>query len=100
MAISIVYINLQFCRSIISKRCFFTSTLKSEVKNRNDGNSLVENQNDLELDFKVCFFSLLILVVEALYLKNPADATLASLSVLKYSRWCPKWPSVRLLRPI
>ena len=43
-------------------------------------NSLVENQNDLELDFKV--FSLLILVVQALYLMNPSDATLASLSVL------------------
>ena len=43
------------------------------------------------------FFSLLILVVEALYLMNPTDATLASLSVLKYSRWRPKWPSVRLL---
>ena len=46
------------------------------------------------------FFSLLILVVEALYLMNPTDATLSSLSVLKYSRWRPKWPSVRLLRPI
>ena len=57
--------------------------------------SPVENQNDLELDFKV--FSLLILVVEALYLMNPTDATLASLSVLKYSRWRPRWPSVRLL---
>ena len=57
--------------------------------------SPVANQNDLELDFKV--FSSLILVVEALYLMNPTDATLASLSVLKYSRWRPKWPSVRLL---
>ena len=46
------------------------------------------------------FFSLLILVVEAFYLKNPTDATLASLSVFKYSRWRPRWPSVRLLRPI
>ena len=44
--------------------------------------SPVENQNDLELDFKV--FSLLILVVQTLYLMNPTDATLASLSVLKY----------------
>ena len=60
--------------------------------------SPVENQNDLELDFKV--FSLLILVVEALHLINPYDATLAPLSVLKYSRWRPRWPSVRLLRPI
>ena len=51
-------------------------------------NSPVENQNDLELDFKVFF--LLILVVEALYLMNPTDATLASLSVLKYSRWRPR----------
>ena len=48
-------------------------------------NSPVENQNDLELDFKGVF-SLLILVVEALYLMNPTDATLASFSVLKYSR--------------
>ena len=61
--------------------------------------SLVENQNDLELGFKV-FFSLLILVVEALYLMNPSDVTLASLSVLKYSRWRPRWLSVRFLRPI
>ena len=45
-------------------------------------------------------FSLLILVVEALYLLNPTDATLASLSDLKYSRSRPRWPSVRLLRPI
>ena len=45
-------------------------------------NSPVETHNDLELDFKV--FSLLILVVQALYLMNPTDATLASLSVLKY----------------
>ena len=44
--------------------------------------SPVENLNDLELDFKV--FSLLILVVQTLYLMNPTDATLALLSVLKY----------------
>ena len=56
--------------------------------------SLVENQNDLELDFKVFFF------VGALYLMNSSDATLASLSVLKYSRWHPRWPSVMLLRSI
>ena len=30
------------------------------------------------------FFSLLILVVQTLYLMNPSDATLASLSILKY----------------
>ena len=52
----------------------------------------------LELDFKV--FSLLIFDVEALYLINLTDATLASLSVLKYSRWRPRWPSFRLLRPM
>ena len=57
---------------------------------------LVENQDDLELGFKV-FFSLLILVVDALYLMNLTDATLTSLSVLKYSTWPPRWPSVRLL---
>ena len=44
--------------------------------------SPAENLNDLELDFKV--FSLLILVVQALFLMNPTDANLASLSVLKY----------------
>ena len=44
--------------------------------------SPVENQNDLELDFKV--FSLLILVFQTLYLMNPTDATLVSLSVWKY----------------
>ena len=48
----------------------------------------MENQNDLELDFKI--FSLLIFVVEALYLKNPTDATLASLSILKYSKMASK----------
>ena len=46
------------------------------------------------------FFSFLILVIEALKLINPTDATLASLSVLKYSRWRPRWPPVRPLRPI
>ena len=45
--------------------------------------SLTENQNDLELDLKG-FFSLLILFVQELYLMNPTDATLASLSILKY----------------
>ena len=44
--------------------------------------SPVENQNGLELDFKV--FSLLILVVQTLYLMNPTNAILESLSVLKY----------------
>ena len=46
--------------------------------------SLVENQNDLELDFKGFLGVLLILVVQILYLMNPTDATLASLSILKY----------------
>ena len=45
-------------------------------------NSPVENQNDLELDFKV--FSLLILVDQLLTMMKSTDATLASLSVLKY----------------
>ena len=45
-------------------------------------------------------FSLLNLVVEALLLINPTDATLASLSVLKYSSWRPGWPSDRILKPI
>ena len=43
--------------------------------------SPVENQNDWNLILK--FFSLLILVVQTLYLVNPTDATLASLSVWK-----------------
>ena len=60
--------------------------------------SPVENQNDLELDFIDIFF--VDFFVKALYLMNPTDATLASLSVLKYSRWRPRWPSFRLLRPI
>ena len=54
----------------------------------------------MTLNLNLNIFSLLILVVEALKLMNPTDATLASLSVLKYSRWRPRWPSVRLLRPI
>ena len=37
------------------------------------------------------FFSLLILVVHTLPLKNPSDATLASLSTLIYPRWRPRW---------
>ena len=44
--------------------------------------SPAENQYYLELDFKV--FSLLILVVQVLYLMNQTDNTLASFSVLKY----------------
>ena len=44
---------------------------------------------DLELDFKL--FSLLILVEYILSLKNPSDATLASLSVSIYPRWRPRW---------
>ena len=48
-----------------------------------------ENQNDLELKFNV-FSLLLILVVEALNLMIPTNATLASLSFLKYSRWRPR----------
>ena len=42
----------------------------------------VENQYDPELDLNVAFF--VMLVVEVFYLMNPIDATLASLSVLKY----------------
>ena len=37
------------------------------------------------------FFSLLILVVYTLSLKNPSDATLASLSISIYPRWRPRW---------
>ena len=40
------------------------------------------------------FFSLLILVVHTLSLKNPSDATLALLSISIYPRWRPR------LRPI
>ena len=52
----------------------------------------------MTLNLILKFFSLLILVGEALYLMNPTDATLASLSVLKYSRWRRGWPPVRLLK--
>ena len=37
------------------------------------------------------FFSLLILVVHMLSLKNPSDATLASLSISIYLKWRPRW---------
>ena len=40
------------------------------------------------------FFSLLILVVHTLTLKNPSDATLASLSTLLYPRWRPRWKPI------
>ena len=40
------------------------------------------------------FFSLWILVVHILSLKNPSDATLASLSISIYSRWCPRWTPI------
>ena len=40
------------------------------------------------------FFSLLILVVHTLSLKNLSDATLASLSVLIYPRWRPRWRTI------
>ena len=67
-------------------RCFFFLSYVHEVKvqyvQHKEGDTLLENQYDLELDSKV--FSLLILVVEASYLMNPTDATLASLNVLKY----------------
>ena len=41
------------------------------------------------MDFKL--FSLLILVVHILSLKNPSDATLVSLSISIYPRWRPRW---------
>ena len=40
------------------------------------------------------FFSLLILVVHILSLKNPSDATLASLSISIYPRWRPRWRTI------
>ena len=40
------------------------------------------------------FFSLLILVVHILSLKNPSDATLASLSISIYPRWRPRWRQI------
>ena len=40
------------------------------------------------------FFSLLMLVVYTLSLKNPNDATLASLSISIYPRWHPRWRPV------
>ena len=38
--------------------------------------------------------SFLILVVHILSVKNPSDATLASLSISIYPRWCPRWRSI------
>ena len=46
----------------------------------------------MELDLKL--FSLLILVVHTLSLKNPSDATLASLSISIYPRWRPRWRTI------
>ena len=40
--ISIVSMNLQFCRFIISKTCFFYTNSKSKVQNRNDGKAKTE----------------------------------------------------------
>ena len=40
------------------------------------------------------FFSLLILVVHTLSLKNPSDATLASMSISIYPRWRPRWRTI------
>ena len=62
--------------------------LKINIYFKEKLNSPAENKNDLELDFKL--FPLLILVVQVLYLMNPNDANLASLSVLKYKRWRPR----------
>ena len=61
---------------------------------------IVQKNTRMTWNLILKFFSLLILVVEALYLMNPTDATLASVSVSKYSRWRPKWPSIRLLSHI
>ena len=52
--------------------------------------STADIQLDLEMGFRV-FFSLLILVGLMLPLKNLADDTLASLSILRKSRWRSKW---------
>ena len=41
--------------------------------------------------FRIKIFSLLILVVQTLTVKNPCDDTLSSLSVLKYSKWRVGW---------
>ena len=40
------------------------------------------------------FFSLLILVVHTLFLKNPSDATLASLSISIHPRWRQRWRTI------
>ena len=47
----------------------------------------------MALDFSPFFF-LLILVVHTLSLKNPSDATLASLSISIYPRRRPRWRSI------
>ena len=49
-------------------------------------------KEDLEPDFKL--FSLLILVVHAWSLKDPSDATLASLSIPINPRWRPRWSPI------
>ena len=54
--------------------------------------NLGEFEVDLELDFKL--FSLLILVVHTLCLNNLSDATLTSLSISIYPRWCPRWRTI------
>ena len=48
-----------------------------------------------ELELVLNFFSLMILVVHILSLKNPSDATLASLSISIYSRWRTRWRQIK-----
>ena len=73
-------------------------TVLSKIVQQNLG----EFQEDLELDFKL--FSLLILVVHILSLKNPSDTTLASLSISIYPRWRLRWRPMcdmeKCLKPI
>ena len=60
----------------------YSDTKTFEKWEKND--PLVQWKTRMTWNSILKFFSSLILVVQALYLMNPTDATLASLSVLKY----------------
>ena len=81
------------CISIIYLHCnlihAYTSEISLTIQIIIVWQNLGEIYEDLELDFKL--FSLLILVVHTMSLKNPSDATLALLSHLIYPRWRPRW---------
>ena len=67
---------------------FLTSGLDA-ARDTNSPAGFGEFYEGLELDFKLFFF--VDSVSAYIGLKNPSDATLASLSILIYSRWRPRW---------